>query len=188
MKERLLQYIWQFQYFNKSILTTVTGESLQVISPGSFNTNQGPDFLSAKIKSGTTTWAGNIELHINSSDWNLHKHSTDNNYKNIILHVVWLYDTEIKDAAGNILPTLELQSRVSNLLLSRYEELMHASFFIPCEKQISQVGELTFNNWKQRLLVERLQKKSSTIFNHLAQFSLGRNVLVDACQKLWNQN
>ncbi|MEO6328595.1 MAG: DUF2851 family protein [Ginsengibacter sp.] len=169
MKERLLQYIWQFQYFNKSALTTFAGEPLQVISPGSFNTNQGPDFLSAKIKTGATTWAGNVELHINSSDWNLHKHSTDTNYHNIILHVVWLHDREIKDGAGNIIPTLELQSRVSNLLLSRYKELMHGSLFIPCEKQISQVSELTFSNWKQRLLIERLQKKSAIIFNLLGQ-------------------
>ncbi|MEO6452891.1 MAG: DUF2851 family protein, partial [Ginsengibacter sp.] len=36
MKERLLQYIWQFQYFNKGSLTTVNGESLQIISPGNF--------------------------------------------------------------------------------------------------------------------------------------------------------
>src|SRR5450432_2954401 len=152
MKERLLQYIWQFQYFNKSGLTTVNGEPLQIISTGSFNTNQGPDFLSAKIKTGTTTWAGNTELHICSSDWNLHKHSADSNYDNIILHVVWHHDIDIKDAAGNILPTLELQSRVSTSLLYRYEDLMKAAFFIPCEKQIGQVNELTFNSWKQRLL------------------------------------
>ncbi len=169
MKERLLQYIWQFQYFNKSSLTTINGESLQVINPGSFNTNQGPDFLSAKIKTGNTTWAGNIELHINSSDWNLHKHSADNNYSNIILHVVWLHDKEIKDAHGNSLPTLELQSRVSKLLLSRYEELMMASLFIPCKKQIHLVNDLILSNWKQRLLVERLQKKSTVIFQFLKE-------------------
>lgn len=131
MKERLLQYVWQFQYFNKSSLTTVNNEPLQIVSTGNFNTNQGPDFLSAKIKTGVTTWAGNIELHVNSSDWNLHNHSDDKNYGNIILHVVWHNDIDIKDAAGKILPALELQGRISNLLLSRYEELMNAPFFIP---------------------------------------------------------
>ncbi len=169
MTERLLQYIWQFQYFNKSELATSSEELLQVISAGTLNNNQGPDFLLAKIKTGNTIWAGNIELHINSSHWNLHKHSTDDNYQNIILHVVWLHDKEIKDAAGNNLLTLELQSRVSKLLLAKYEELMKAPFFIPCEKQIHQVNELIFNNWKQRLLIERLQKKSAVIFHHLTQ-------------------
>ncbi len=74
MKEKLLQYLWQFQYFNHSELTTINGEPLQIIHPGTINTNQGPDFLDAKIKINNTIWAGNIELHIKSSDWNLHKH------------------------------------------------------------------------------------------------------------------
>lgn len=169
MKERLLQYIWQFQYFSKSELATVHGETLRIIFQGTFNTNQGPDFLSAKIRTDATTWAGNIELHIKSSDWDLHKHSADKNYSNIILHVVWQYDKEITDSGGNILPALELQSRVSNLLLSRYEELMNASFFIPCEKQIGKVDKLVINSWKQRVLIERLQNKSSIILNNLKQ-------------------
>ena len=55
MKERLLQYVWQFQYFNKNELATASNERLQVINPGSFNNNQGPDFLSAKLKIDDTT-------------------------------------------------------------------------------------------------------------------------------------
>jgi hypothetical protein len=167
MKEKLLQYIWQFQYFNKNELVTVNNEPLQIIHAGSYNSNEGPDFLSAKIKIGNTTWAGNIEVHINSSDWYLHKHSTDKNYGNVVLHVVWFYDKEIKDLNGNILPALELQRRVSKLLLSRYEELMMASLFIPCQKQIHLVNDLTLSSWKQRLMIERLQKKSSVIFQFL---------------------
>ena len=84
MTERLLQYIWQFQHFNKSELATTDGELLQILYQGAFNTNQGPDFSDAKIKVDSTTWAGNIELHINASDWKLHQHSSDKNYKNVI--------------------------------------------------------------------------------------------------------
>ncbi len=167
MKENLLQYIWQFQYFNKNGLSTVAGEPLQVINGGNLNVNQGPDFLSAKLKINNTLWAGNVELHVRSTDWNVHKHSGDNNYKNIVLHVVWLHDGEITDGNGNILPTLELQSRVSKVLLSKYEELMLASSFIPCERQIHLVNDLTLSNWKQRLLIERLQNKSKLIFEYL---------------------
>jgi len=169
MKEKLLQYIWQFQYFSKNGLVTTAGEPLQVLNAGSLNTNQGPDFLSAKLKINNTVWAGNIELHVRSTDWNLHKHSGDNNYKNIVLHVVWLHDGEIKDAGGNTLPTLELQNRVSKLLLNKYEELMLASSFIPCERQIHLVNDLILSNWKQRLLVERLQKKSAVVFQFLSE-------------------
>jgi hypothetical protein len=169
MKEKLLQYIWQFQYFNKSELITVSGEPLQIIYHGSLNTNQGADFAEAKIKIGETTWAGNIELHIKSSDWNLHKHSEDKNYGNIILHVVWEYDTDIKDISGNNLPTLELQTRVSKLLLAKYEILMNANSFIPCENHAYTINDLTLLNWKQRLLAERLEAKSSRIISFLNQ-------------------
>ena len=66
MNERLLQFIWQFQYFNHTCLTTVDDKNLQIIHPGNLNLNAGPDFSEAKIKIDGTTWIGNIELHIKS--------------------------------------------------------------------------------------------------------------------------
>ncbi len=163
MTERLLQFIWQFQYFNTSALTTVEGAAVQVIHPGNFNTNQGPDFTDAKIKIGKTVWAGSVELHIFSSHWNNHKHSIDKNYNNVILHVVWQEDTVLKTS----FPTLILQDRVSNLLLNKYSAMMKNASFIPCEKSIASVRPLTLTAWKQRLLVERLHQKAQTVLSYL---------------------
>src|SRR5258707_13714887 len=129
MTERLLQFIWQFQYFNKNELITDASETVQVIFPGKYNTDQGPDFSDAKIKIGKTLWAGTIELHIKTSDWKKHNHQADKNYTNVILHVVWEDD---KSMHGNSIPVIELKSRVSKILLQRYEELMNSSSFIPC--------------------------------------------------------
>lgn len=163
MTERLLQYIWQFQYFNSADLVTEEGEPLQIIHPGTLNTNQGPDFTDAKIKIGNTIWAGSIELHINSSDWKNHKHSADKNYKNVILHVVWK-----KDAALTLpFSTLVLQDKVPKILLSKYDELMNSDSFIPCEKSIHLTNALTWQNWKERVLVERLQVKTQAVFDYL---------------------
>jgi hypothetical protein len=167
MQEDLLQYIWQFQYFNTSELQTSSGETIQIVHPGNFNRNQGPDFTGAKIKINKTLWVGNIELHINSSGWYLHKHSSDSNFNNIILHVVWNHDAEIKDHNENNLHTLELKHRVPKLLLEKYRELMETSHFIPCEKQVKNVNELILINWKQRLIAERLVTKSQKIFSIL---------------------
>jgi len=159
MTERLLQYIWQFQYFNAKELSTTEAEFLQVIHPGMYNTNQGPDFTGAKIKIEGTVWAGSIELHINSSDWKNHKHSSDKNYKNVILHVVWQHDVDLH------LPfsTLVLQDKVPKILLNRYDELMRADSFIPCERNIHAASAITWTSWKERLLVERLQLKTGFI-------------------------
>ncbi len=165
MKENLLQYIWQFQYFNKAALCTSAGEFLQIIHPGIYNTNQGPDFTGARIKIGNTVWAGNVELHVQASLWNIHNHSADSNYNNIILHVVYINDADIINHDGKSIPTLELQTRISKLLLDKYQLLMESSYFIPCEKQVHEVNELTIQNWKQRLVAERLLSKSRDVLS-----------------------
>lgn len=158
MTERLLQYIWQFQYFNKTDLLTKNGEAVHVIFPGQYNTNQGPDFSDAKIKIAQTIWAGTVELHLKTSDWEKHKHQHDKNYNNVILHVVWE-----DDAAKSDIPVIELKGRVSKILLVRYEELMNKGSFIPCEKSIQTVKEITWKSWKDRLLAERLQRKTGMV-------------------------
>ncbi|HSQ43977.1 MAG TPA: DUF2851 family protein [Ginsengibacter sp.] len=169
MKEDLLQYIWQFQHFNNSELVTSLGEPIQVIKTGTYNTNQGADFIDAKIKIGKTLWAGNVELHVNSSDWNVHHHSADSNFNNVILHVVWNNNTVIKDGHGNNLASLELKNRVPKLLLEKYRMLMDSPRFIPCENQLQEINELTLSNWKQRLVAERLIEKSKNTLAILNQ-------------------
>ena len=164
MTERLLQFIWQFQYFNKGELQSTSGETIQVIFPGTYNTNQGPDFNDAKIKIGKTTWAGNVELHLLSSDWNKHNHQKDKNYNNVILHVVWE-----DDFPDYNMPVLNLNNRVAKIFLQRYEELMNAQGFIPCEKTISSVKPIVLQSWKERLLAERLIRKSAIVETYLEQ-------------------
>jgi len=159
MTERLLQFIWQFQYFNKGDLAASNGEEIQVIYPGIYNTNQGPDFSDAKIKIGETVWVGTVELHLQTTDWNKHKHEDDKNYSNVVLHVVW----ENNQRHANGIPILELKQRVSKLLLQRYEELMNASSFIACENSIHTVRDITWQSWKERLLAERLLRKAKTV-------------------------
>ncbi len=159
LSEDLLQFIWQFQYFNQRELHTTDGKPLQILYQGQLNRNQGPDFLDGKIKCGDTTWAGNIEIHIKSSDWNLHKHSEDPRYNNVILHAVWQHDKEISIS----FPTLELQPLVSKILLEKYEGMMLSKKLIPCQDQLTEINPLTIIVWKQKLLVERLKQKARHI-------------------------
>jgi len=165
MTERLLQYIWQFQYFNKTSLQTVEGETVEIVYQGSYNTNQGPDFLEAKLKIGNTLLVGNVELHCKTSEWNTHKHSADKNYANVIAHIVWENDYTLQ----NNLPTIILQDRVSKILLEKYQKLLNTSSFIPCENSISTVPEITWLSWKERLLIERLEQKSTSVNEYLSK-------------------
>jgi len=164
MTERLLQFIWQFQYYNKRELEAVSGENIRVILPGQHNTNQGPDFTSARIKIGNTEWAGTVELHLRTSDWTRHHHQHDSNFNNVILHVVWLHDTTVNDV-----PVVELKERVPKILLQRYTELMNSSAFIPCEKSIQNVRDIVWKGWKERLLAERLTRKAKAVDRCLRQ-------------------
>jgi hypothetical protein len=163
--EKLLQFIWQFGYFNNANLTTTEGERLTIIHPGTPNKNGGPDFTTAKIKIGETNFFGNVELHLKTSDWEKHQHQNDPQYNNVILHVVLQHDKDL----GHAVPVLELEPRISTLLLERYNALMNANSFIPCGVSISTVKELVWTSWKERLLGERLTRKSAYILTLLQQ-------------------
>jgi len=166
MTEKLLHFIWRLQYINKKELVLDSGESLQIIFPGNHNHHQGADFLQAKIKIDNTILAGNIELHVLASDWEKHDHENDKNYQNIILHVVWEND---QPRSIIKMPTLTLNKRVPKLLLNRYEELMNNAEFVPCEKMIDQVSDIIWSSWKQRLLIERLQRKSKIVSDYFPE-------------------
>ena len=164
MNERLLQYIWQFQHFAASELLTTSGEPVQILYQGQYNTNQGPDFSNAKIKVGVTTWVGSVELHIRATDWDKHQHQHDRNYDNVILHVVW------EDDGWNYqVPVLELKGRVPGILLNRYSLLMETAGFIPCGERISGISELSWKSWKDRILAERMERKSALVHRFLEQ-------------------
>ena len=169
MNERLLQFIWQFRHFNQSALCTTDGRHLQILHPGNINHNSGPDFSEAKIKISDTTWVGNIELHVCASHWHQHKHASDKNYHNIILHVVWINDEEIFDNNHQLIAALELQSLVPKITLQRFENLMQTAAEIPCAFALPVLNEISWISWKERLAAERLQQKSTLIIQRLIQ-------------------
>jgi len=162
--ERLLQFIWQYQYYNSHDLKTVSGDPVSIIRPGTYNSDQGPDFLNARVRMSGQVWAGNIELHLSSGDWFRHTHDRDPYYSNVILHVVWS-DDGIHPAG---IPMLVIEDRVSVLLLDQYRQWMSGLSFIPCGNSITRVPDLIMLNWKDRLILERLERKSSQIFALLA--------------------
>lgn len=115
--EDFLHYVWQFRSFDFNGLQTTRGENLKIINPGLLNKNAGPDFFHAKIEIGDTIWAGNVEIHLKSSDWLKHNHQLNPAYENVILHVVYEHDAEINRMDGSILPVLELKNRISTDLI-----------------------------------------------------------------------
>lgn len=170
MNENLLQFIWQFRLYDSS-KPLLTNEGLEaiVIHPGSLNKHAGPDFLEAKIKIGNTLWVGNIEIHLKSSDWKKHQHEQNENYSNLILHVVFEHDDEIETTNNSEFPTIELKNFIDKKLLYKYESMMNEQLFIPCEKYIGDVREITIHQQLDRMLTERLEDKTEHIQELLHQ-------------------
>jgi hypothetical protein len=168
MKEDLLHYLWKYKLFFTSQLRITNGELISVTSVGVHNQNSGPDFFNAQLRIGDQLWAGNVEIHLNSSDWYVHNHEKDSNYDNVILHVVWNHDIEIHNSENSVIPTLELKKFVSKEFLSNYQELFSKpQKWINCEKDIHSVDNFTLKNWYERLYFERLEEKSILILQLL---------------------
>ena len=163
MNEDFIYYLWKYQKFSTSQLQTSSKENIQVIQPGTHNTeNAGPDFFNAQLIIGDQKWAGNVEIHVKSSDWFLHNHQQNSNYDSVILHVVWEYDTDVYRSNNTEIPTLEVQSYVSEKALNAYTKLYSKSNkkWINCENQVQEISDFTWKNWLERLYFERLGEKS----------------------------
>jgi len=168
IQENFLHYIWKQQFFAINKLQTTNSESLQIYNVGGHNLNSGPDFFNAKLEIGSQLWAGNVEIHVKSSDWYLHQHEIDKNYDNVILHVVWIHDTEIYRKNNVVIPTLELKQFVSIKAISQYQKLFSKKEkWINCENYIGSVDKFILNNWLEVLYFERLEQKSKLIIKLL---------------------
>jgi len=163
MKEDFLHYIWKHKAFSTSNLKTTNNEVVTIKQLGQHNHNAGPDFFNAQIVIADQLWAGNLEIHLKSSDWYVHNHETDKAYDNVILHVVWEHDNEIFRKDSTEIPTLELKHYVDKNLIDNYQKLMQSKSWINCDGNFAEVDDFLLSNWIERLYIERLQRKSNDI-------------------------
>ena len=152
--EDFLHYVWKFRLYDRTGLLTTDGDELEIFSAGIHNTDSGPDFHNARIRVADTVWAGNVEVHLSSSDWQKHKHTVDSAYNNVILHVVYRDDIPLILGDGRQVPTLVLENRIPDGLYNRYHQLIFGNqVIIPCEANIGGIDNITMNNWLTRVLI-----------------------------------
>ncbi|MBN2519029.1 MAG: DUF2851 family protein [Bacteroidales bacterium] len=163
--EEFLHFIWKNKLFQQEKLYTSQNEKVEIINTGIHNFDAGPDFFNAKIKTGNTTWAGNVEIHINASDWISHKHHENMAYDNVILQAVYNRDTEIYRKDKSVIPTIEL--KFNNDYLKNYKTLLENQYWIACEKEIKNLDLFIIKHWLTNLTVERLTNKSDYIEKRL---------------------
>lgn len=168
IKEDFIHYLWKTKKIPTALFSTQNA-AMQIIDFGTPNVDAGPDFFNGKIKIEDAVWAGNIEMHVLSSDWHKHGHSTDQAYDNVILHVVYEDDLgEDITINGRPIATLELKGKIPKLYLDTYLTLVQSVTSIPCQAMIKHVDPSKIDLCKYTLSIERLEQKSSLVSEILA--------------------
>ncbi len=161
MKEAYLHYIWITQSFNGIDLKTTSNETINIIQLGTHNKNaDGPDFLFAKIQIDNIILVGHIEIHTNCKEWFHHKHHLDNNYDNVILHVV--YEDDCKGKLPQI-PTLELKNRLQYTSYQQWQNMTKSKDIYPCASYKTQIPEFIQLNTLYTAFIQRLDRKINSI-------------------------
>lgn len=171
MKEDFLHYLWKYKKFDATALQTTSGHAIDLVKVGQHNLLAGPDFFNASLYIDSQLWAGNVEIHLKTSDWYAHGHEIDEAYDTVILHVVWDHDIDIYRKDNTSIPTLQLSEYVSKEALQNYKYLFanKNKRWISCENDISDIPEMTYSNWMERLYFERLAQKTTVIDPLLSQ-------------------
>ena len=167
MQEDFLHYLWRTRRFDHRELKTTLGQSVQIHFPGEYNTHAGPDFFNARLSIDGTLWAGNVEMHILSSEWLDHGHQQDPAYDSVILHVVHRENHPVVLPDGRRLPCLELDGRIPEGLVARYRQLESAQSWIPCEFAFNDAPDVIKSQWFDRLLIERLEERTHSLASTL---------------------
>ena len=175
MNEEFLHYLWKYRLLEPELIT-VSGDPLVILHPGEHNYDGGPDFFNARIRIGGTTWAGNVEIHVNSSDWNRHKHQHDPAYDNVILHVVYENDAGIKLRGNQELPTLVLKGYFPEPIYDRYRGFLENRRWIPCEAVIGSIDLFEVEQFLPVIAIERLEERTRILKGSL-----------EACQYDWDE-
>ncbi len=132
--------IWQRHLLIGTELATEKGEPIRIIYPGRINDGRGADFQDAVIDISRRVIKGDIEVHVKSSAWRVHRHHCDPAYNRVILHVVlWHNTAEATNLQnGKTIPVLALHKYVRSPVRQIYWVNPTDSAITPC----SRAGEI----------------------------------------------
>ncbi|MCO5269869.1 MAG: DUF2851 family protein [Brumimicrobium sp.] len=200
MQEKYLHYLWRMKRLplHQFKLINYPKSSVYIENIGWYNQESGPDFFNGSVILDNIRWQGNIEMHIKSSDWYVHKHHLDKAYQNVILHVVYEYDKPVY-IEGKEIPTIELKPYIEKEHLNRYIKMINHEnhFHIPCYRNIKshiislhQQIEIAFFNRIERKGIELVEKIDDrdfySLFYHAILKSVGGKTNVLALEQLGN--
>lgn len=162
--EAFLHFLWKNQTLTGISVFNPNEEEIEILDPGEHNLDAGPDFFNARIRLDETVWVGNIEIHVNASDWMKHGHQEDPAYDSVILHAVYFNDCTITRKNKQSIPTALI--RFPYVLWDNYNTMMIHNSWIACEKQLHEITPVLHAQWISRIMVEKLSEKQNALKAH----------------------
>ncbi len=165
--EAVVQHAWSRGLFDGRTLRTTEGEAVRIVRPGRLNRGSGPDFSDALVAIGGLAWAGDVEIHRTSADWERHGHHTDPAYDRVVLHVVLSADTRtgtLRRADGSALPELVLLPHLDRRLAAVVRDLAAEPTVGPrCRTRWPEVPEALAASWLRALGSTRLRARAQVL-------------------------
>ena len=164
MNEDYLHFLWKNKRLPLTNLFTIDGRKVEILHVGIHNLDSGPDFFNGKIVLDQITHSGNIEMHVKSSDWNLHGHQFDKAYSNVILHVVYEHD-QLIFVEGIPLPTVELKQLIDWDHFNWFNTYYKGSNTVLCESFLNEIPGVIVLNQIEQALFQRMDRKMMELEN-----------------------
>jgi hypothetical protein len=149
------------------------GRLIEVISPGWWNLEKGPDFFRAEIQvDNEIILKGDIEIDISSQDWKSHGHHQDPAFNGVILHVVWqkgLKDKKIFNSLGQEIMELELGRFLSSDIFKLLDKIDPEAYPYYCQsgqgscssilqkKDLQEIGYILDRIGDERIVLKALR-------------------------------
>lgn len=168
MQEEYLHYLWRLKRLPLNNLILTDGRKVELVNSGWYNLDAGPDFFNGTVIIDGIQWSGNIEIHVRSSDWYLHKHQFDKAYDNVVLHVVLEHDKDVL-IQGEPIPTLELKDKIDTNHFKKFSVISNRNDDVPCSQNLKEVERFTIQQQINVALFQRLERKGEELIGYLKE-------------------
>ena len=157
----LLSHCWRHKLLGTE-LKTIDGKNIEVVDPGLYNRNPGPDYFNAKIYIDHKLFVGNVMVFWGAADWyanNLHK---DSRFDNVILVVSQTHNVTIVNSSNQTIP--QVVTSAPEYIRHNYQNLLSDKGCSLCRKYVTEnVARLTWRAWISALETEWLDGKCTNI-------------------------
>ncbi len=157
--ERHLQCLWFDAKFRPENIKTLSGEAVEILNPGRWNLESGPDFFDAILLVGKEKRriSGDIEIHTTAADWNAHKHTENPFYKNVIAHVFYNEPKDFSKLPTKDIINISLKKSINEINEFFFDKIDTTAYPRPVFPKNPSPCSKIFSTWSQDQISDFLE-------------------------------